>query len=1061
MVSLHWDASSTILAVGLSSPQSNKTDESSAKTSINYVQLYTRGNYHWYLKQQFSGCSLKCLGFDPEQLRRLYFTQMVPHNSHNPPETSDSNIRDDRSGDFPELRPVIRMVDLGWDVCSSLTEDASVAVLDGHSVLLTPLGHKVTPPPMSTYKITLPSACNYAAFAKSCTCAQCYATGDSSTDCHSEWVLACLCENVTVQLVRGDKKGSPSTLVQVDFFSILRRLLQFDDSISHHHFSFKSLALTHPSSAASSNYVNLAITFYDHGRFLSPERVAVENHCSILVLQVGVENGNFLSARIIVGFEGSVARLVNCPFNCRQFMAGEASTSGFEIKRIDFPFDSALDGVDSCSDPIISCPVDEDAVLLPEPCYLLAVLHSTDINSSEMSLSTANRDEQKQEYSVIGLSPRNRLYCGEVLLVAGVSSFALNQNLGILTYVSVGTRPALHYMSVPALIGLSALHGQHLEEQYFLECGEARPLERGSRLVACVSGQPKTVVQMPRGNLETFEPRPLILMKARLLLQSKRIYDCLLLFRRQKVDLNYLVDHDPSIFFNNVPSFVREVIKADPEYLSLFISSLEPGNASVLKYPIAIVGRLADQPPVVPRAEDEQIAEGIFWRDVRGQTKVDTVCRAVRAELLQLQQEYPGALQPLLCTYARQQPPLLEDALAYIAHRYSTASAQNSDAAALILRTKERATVLASPKVQSAIKYLAFLAEGSKLFEAALGQCDFQMARAVARQCQMDPKVYNPLIEQFESIAMSTTGEFISKPFYDAMTRFEVNYHLNRWEKCVAAGIDVLVARIGTDLDSLVVSLTRSGESKDSFDESEIKSKASIRTIDSVISIVLKAVCDHDLYLVAISQLDPVVRSLDNIDRRFLMQTDEAKSQPSTIDLLKSLLRQIRVSYGLANISKQKYGEAVTSLLSADPPAYPEAIRAARLASDWQLVLTLTGRQAVAEGVNPFQRLQRVAAELVSSFRESQEQGDGDQAECSVLPSYLIAKSSSSPDGPSSGTEPSNDRALETAQLSLDYLDDAETATAVLLLARKWSHALQTVMKKNRVDLLMDEVNPP
>lgn len=1061
--SLHWDASTTILAVGLSILSPTNTANTSNLHATTYVQLYTRGNYHWYLKQQFSGCDLRCLGFDSEVLRRLYCTQLVPLQRDDIVEMNneESSIPDDAA-----FSNVIRMVDLGWDVCSSLTEDASVAVLDGRSVLLTPMGIIVTPPPMSTYKVTLPSVCNYATFAKPCSCVKCHSAAATDVDASVEWMLACLCDDATLHIVSGDKKGSSSEPIAIKFLPELCRLLGCNATeIGSQYFSFKSVVLSLPSLATCDTF-NVAITYYDHGRFLNPEKASIENQCNVLTLQIYRQYFSIANAKLLVGFEGSIARLVNCPVNCQRFLAGVVSNSGFEIQTVGFSFkhkhmsdhNRGDEDEETCVS-VLSTYV--DSILLPEVCYLLtAVVDSSsshqlrNSDSTDMEVSNTEYDPMSDSsaFAVIGLSPRNRLYCGEVLLVAGASSFALNDGLGILTYISVGTRPALHYISVPALIGLSALHGQHLEEQYFLECGEARPLERGSRLVASVSGQPKTVVQMPRGNLETFEPRPLILMKARKLLERKQIYDCLVLFRRQKVDLNYLVDHDPTVFFNNVSSFVRETMKSDPEYLSLFISSLEPGNASVIKYPIAIVGRLADQPVVKPRNDDDRIAEGVCWKDVRGQSKVDTVCRAIRVELLQLLQEHPGALQPLLCTYARQQPPLLEDALAYISRHYSPIQPSGTEIGTQA-HNKDRATVLSSTKVQSAIKYLAFLAEGSKLFEAALGVCDFQMARAVARLCQMDPKQYVPLIEKFESISQLPTRQSTAHhSFYDAITRFEVNYHLNRKEKCVTAGIDVIVAQINIDINIAAASFSSDSNKVDS----QIKLKDDIRTLQSIIDIVFKMVCDNDLYLLSISQLDQVVRSLNSIDRHFLIQSDEtASSQQSTIELMKNLLRRIRVSYGTVSVTKQKYDEAVTAFLSADPPAYPEAIRAARLASDWRLVLTLTGRQATAEGVNPFQRLQKVAAELVSAFRESQEQGDGEhEAACSVLPSYLNSKVESNTTDKSSNS----DRALEAAQLSLEYHDDVETATGILLSARKWNDALYTVMKKNRTDLLMDEV---
>ena len=48
---------------------------------------------------------------------------------------------------------------------------------------------------------------------------------------------------------------------------------------------------------------------------------------------------------------------------------------------------------------------------------------------------------------------------------------------------------------------------------------------------------------------------------------------------------------------------------------------------------------------------------------------------------------------------------------------------------------------LSSGAGQAAIKYYSFLATSQTLFDAAVGMCDFGMARAIARQGQMDPKV--------------------------------------------------------------------------------------------------------------------------------------------------------------------------------------------------------------------------------------------------------------------------------------------------------------------------------
>ena len=143
-----------------------------------------------------------------------------------------------------------------------------------------------------------------------------------------------------------------------------------------------------------------------------------------------------------------------------------------------------------------------------------------------------------------------------------------------------------------------------------------------------------------------------------------------------------------------------------------------------------------------------------------GDRKVNVVCEALRAALLPRLRgpsstaaaapsvagaEAMSALQPTLCTYARQRPPLLVEALALI--RDVCASPDAAGIAPTNGGNARAGGSLSTGKVQSALRYLAFLADGAALFDAALGDCDFDMARAVARQCQMDPKVYLPLLQ--------------------------------------------------------------------------------------------------------------------------------------------------------------------------------------------------------------------------------------------------------------------------------------------------------------------------
>jgi len=77
---------------------------------------------------------------------------------------------------------------------------------------------------------------------------------------------------------------------------------------------------------------------------------------------------------------------------------------------------------------------------------------------------------------------------------------------------------------------------------------------------------------MPRGNLETIAPRALVLSSVRSSLDSKDFKRALILARKHRIDMNILHDHNPEMFFQNIPEFIQQVV--DVDNLNLFLSSL-------------------------------------------------------------------------------------------------------------------------------------------------------------------------------------------------------------------------------------------------------------------------------------------------------------------------------------------------------------------------------------------------------------------------------------------------------------------------------------------------------
>ncbi|NWV00667.1 ELP1 protein, partial [Upupa epops] len=137
---LLWNSDSTILAVWLEDLKAEGSNSNS------YVQLWTTGNHHWYLKQ-----SLHFGSMEKNQLVLLLWDRENPYRLH-----------------------VLCQgwhylcYDWYWTVDRGMVENsqhvANVAVIDRDKVLVTVFQHAVVPPPMCTYELQLQQMVNQLAF---------------------------------------------------------------------------------------------------------------------------------------------------------------------------------------------------------------------------------------------------------------------------------------------------------------------------------------------------------------------------------------------------------------------------------------------------------------------------------------------------------------------------------------------------------------------------------------------------------------------------------------------------------------------------------------------------------------------------------------------------------------------------------------------------------------------------------------------------------------------------------------------------------------------------------
>mmetsp|Transcript_12116 Transcript_12116/g.18403 ORF Transcript_12116/g.18403 Transcript_12116/m.18403 type:complete len:1023 (+) Transcript_12116:1313-4381(+) len=359
---------------------------------------------------------------------------------------------------------------------------------------------------------------------------------------------------------------------------------------------------------------------------------------------------------------------------------------------------------------------------------------------------------------IIGLSSRYRLYCGERQLCDASSSFCLSPTTGFLSYVTLGSRSQLRFLPLEILSNFDPFMGSDDNMEILGDGYEPRNVERGSRLVSILPDKITTVLQLPRGNLEAVYPRALVLPRIMSFIEEGEYHLALDMMRRQKVDMNLIVDMEPNRFLEGqegLLKMVKQVSKMD--HLNLFIASLANMDFTLWKYPV---------PKWFRRRKIEGDPTDIddpLQFDFS--TKVNKVCEKMRAAMIELEgsnEESGGQfLLPILSTFAKQEPPKLEDALTLVKN-----DAMNKPP------SSGTRSVLLSDKAQSSIQYLAFLADYKLLFDTALGMYDYELAKAVARNSQMDPKQYLPMLKRLNNL-----------PQFEA--QYEVDLRLNRYDKAL------------------------------------------------------------------------------------------------------------------------------------------------------------------------------------------------------------------------------------------------------------------------------------
>jgi elongator complex protein 1 len=542
----------------------------------------------------------------------------------------------------------------------------------------------------------------------------------------------------------------------------------------------------------------------------------------------------------------------------------------------------------SADDPGTVLPSPAESLL--EPCPWMAALND--------AMQFSDSGQIQKERLVVGMTHRSRLYCHDRLLCDAVSSFVLSPTHRFLSYATSAARCHLRFLPITDLLAFDPLMG--LDENQLLEGFDARPIERGARLVALGASQPIAVLQMPRGNLEGLYPRALVLPFAISSIVREAYDEAFNLMRRQKVDLNLIVDVDPRRFLTEgVSRLLEQVTQID--HLNLFISCLHNWDTTKSKYSVSAW---------LPRLnQDEDDADGFDFA-----VKVNLVCSKLRS--IMLRAEADGHTQggrpvgdghfllPVLSTFAKEDPPKLKEALTLIKENAISKHPATS-----------RKPPLFSERAQSSIQYLAFLANYDLLFETALGIYDFELARSIARNSQMDPKVYLPLIKRFQSLP-------------ECYARFQVDLRLKRYETALS-------------------NLFESAEQMENLEETSTAESPLV--VDNSFETCLSFIDEHGLHSQGL---------------RLFKKYPEKQ-------------RQVMLSLGNHLLQQQQSDTALAVFLAAKPPDYDGAKRAARMNGDWRFFFSLPVDLSDINDINSAADRRRLVAHEIAE--ELAERASGSQ----------------------------------------------------------------------------------
>ncbi|KAF9262678.1 pol II transcription elongation factor [Marasmius fiardii PR-910] len=583
---LTWNANSNILAVWIEREEGD------------LIQLWTTGNYHWYLKQEIAAAS------SPSSTVHFTSVSWHPENAMELILTTSSDI-------------IHR--NYSWETSASISappiDSALVGVVDGSTLLLTPFRTQNVPPPMSSHQLLVSAPATPVASR-----IPIHSTFSPASD-----ILGVLWETGYFELWLLHTRLGPGRGKVMDPERIYSSQCRIKNEVQYRQIMLLDTTESSVSVVllASGKSVNDIVVVHSN-----------INEKDVSITMSG-RNGRLISAEDAVVWQNVDGTLVEVNIK------NETAT-----------------------------PVTEFSDYCPTARRVKVPTHERE-SPLHLGLATSGK------LHVTAENGTSRIIASNATSIAVAS--------GYLIYTS-----SAHEAVFVPLSELLELLTPDVEGNLktIPTNWEKRRVERGSRIVVPVPSAMSLVLQMPRGNLETINPRPLVLEVVRQDLDSGQYRKAFLSCRKHRIDLNFLVGHNQDAFLEGLSSFVEQLHEVD--YINLFLTSIGQGSQST--------------------------------------EAIRKLCDSVRVELEE--RDFKKYVNSILTAHVVKSPPDLEAGLT------------------LLLRLRDTDPSL----VEDAVKYIIFLVDAGKLFDTALGMYDFSLVLMIAQHSQRDPREYLPFLRELRAL---------------------------------------------------------------------------------------------------------------------------------------------------------------------------------------------------------------------------------------------------------------------------------------------------------------------